>query len=175
MQRSSKLSIWLLLGCLAVLLLGFIVIERGHLGGSAPTNGGATNTGAWLSVRVFPDGQGWAVTVHALLHTTDDGQHWTKVTPWTSADLEFGGRLDELATFLDGQQAWLVLPGRTTYVKLGQNQQPELARSFRTIDGGRTWQKGTLPDTASTYQDTQSGAGFVGEIGRASCRERVYI
>lgn len=161
-RKRAKASVWLLVGGLLILLLGLVVLLRGR--GIAAAPGSAGQTGAWLSVRLFPDQQGWAVTVHGILHTTDDGQHWVEVTPWTSADYVFGGRMDELSSFLNGNEAWLVLPGRTIYVKVGQKQQPELARSFRTVDGGKTWQESTLPDTGSTYADTQSGAGFIGGI-----------
>jgi photosystem II stability/assembly factor-like uncharacterized protein len=101
------------------------------------------------------------VTYHGILHTSDDGQHWQDVTPWTSADYTFGGRTDELTSFTSGDRAWLVLPGRTSYVKVGQKQQPELARSFETSDGGQTWRSGTIPETDSTYTDAMSGAGFI--------------
>jgi photosystem II stability/assembly factor-like uncharacterized protein len=124
--------------------------------------GDGEKTGAWLAVRLFPDHHGWALTVRGVLHSRDDGQHWHDVTPWTANDYQFGGRTDVLSDFLNGNEAWLVLPGRTAYVKVGQDQKPEQARSFRTRDGGKTWKEGEIPDTASTYDDTQSGAGFVG-------------
>lgn len=164
-QGSSKIIVLVLTGCLVVLLLGFLVLGRARSIGSNLTGltvGG--KTGAWLAMRLFPNHHGWAMTVRGVWHTSDDGLHWHDVTPWTADDYQFGGRTDALSTFLDGNVAWMVLPGRTAYVNVGQNQKLEQARSFRTSDGGKTWQEGDIPDTASTYDDTQSGAGFVGGL-----------
>ncbi len=158
-RGSSKIGVLILIVCLAALL----VIGWSLLPGNTSIGGlaGGGKTGAWLSVRLFPDHHGWALTVRGVFHTEDDGQHWHNVTPWTADDYQFGGRVDALSSFVNGDAAWLILPARTTYVKFGQNQKPEQARSFRTTDAGKTWQKAEIPDTASTYRDTLSGPGFV--------------
>ncbi|MBA2288658.1 MAG: hypothetical protein H0W02_24545 [Ktedonobacteraceae bacterium] len=158
-QGSSKIGVLVLIVCLvALLVIGWSLLPKNTLLRGL-TGGG--KTGAWLSVRLFPDRHGWALTVLGVFHTEDAGQHWHNVTPWTAADFQFGGRVDALSTFVNGDDAWLVRPARSTYVKFGQNQKPEQARSFRTTDAGKTWQRAEIPDTASTYRDTMSGPGLV--------------
>ncbi|GHO49305.1 hypothetical protein KSX_74680 [Ktedonospora formicarum] len=121
---------------------------------------GNIRTGGWKSIRIFPDGKGWALTYHGLLHTNDRGKHWNSVTPW-QPDTQSGIFTSGVNTFVDGNVAWITKPGNTTYQQYGKTNEPQLAQVYRTNNGGRTWNNAEIPDTASSYSDIRSGPGTI--------------
>ncbi|WP_040445553.1 exo-alpha-sialidase [Ktedonobacter racemifer] len=129
------------------------------MGSILPDNSGGSKTGIWNNIRMFPDGGGWALTYRALLHTSDGGRHWHSATPWDSSI----GAIGVIPYFVNSHVAWFIVPGNTIYVQYGKSNESQLARSYRTTDGGATWQSGKIPGTVSTYSDAKSGAGAVGE------------
>jgi photosystem II stability/assembly factor-like uncharacterized protein len=171
---------WYMLNFFPLLVLLSLLLAACNTPFPLPTSSAPPNEKVdWYSVRIFPDHSGWALTSRGVLHTEDSGSHWTVVTPpaLTTQD----SSTISAAYFLNSQNAWIAKTGATQYIRQGNNQpelpkgagypspvagnikkqQPELAHVFHTADGGKTWQSSEIPDTASTYTDTMSGAGFV--------------
>src|SRR6266567_960374 len=83
-------------------------------------------------------GWGWTfeLTPAPVWHTTDGGRTWMDVSPPALPDnLSDSGNED--VYFLDGTHAWVAETGQS-----GPASSGAYIRSFRTSDGGRTWQEG---------------------------------
>jgi len=149
-SRFFSLLALLLLPCLLLAACG----KPDSAGGSVAASGTS-----WYTMHIFPDHGGWAITSRGILHTNDNGNTWHVVTP---PDLRTRKSFVGLPfSFWNSQVAWFVSQGETHYIQYGQKQVPDLARTFHSIDGGKSWQSGSIPDTASTYSDIRSGAGFL--------------
>ena len=110
-----------------------------------------------LNAVYFLDEQrGWAVGVEGtVLHTTDGGQHWQPQPVDTTA--EFTG-----VAFADADHGWAVTTTPTTYDDFRDMATDWDATMWHTRDGGQSWQRQTLPDTASVlhsveFVDAQNG------------------
>jgi len=89
--------------------------------------GSGSQAAAGLTM-VSPDVGWWGDNDGHLLRTTDAGMHWTDVTPAGIAGLN--------DYYVDEMDAWIV--GTTGTVKAGVIP----LVTFRTVDGGRSWQQG---------------------------------
>jgi photosystem II stability/assembly factor-like uncharacterized protein len=88
---------------------------------------------------------GWAwVDPSELWRTTDGGADWTDVTP-PSAALRTSPV--EAHYFLDETHAWIAASHGST------NSAEHYITTFRTTDGGKTWQEGAPVDGPSTTSD----------------------
>src|SRR5258708_518700 len=127
-NKQNRWAIISLLG-IAVLLVGgfWIVFPKS---GSLQGHGKARLN--WYTLQFFADQSGWAVTSQGVLHTQDAGQHWTVVSPPDFTDKTASAALT--SAFLDGRNAWVVIPSGTQYVRYGNNQLPENAHAFHTAD-----------------------------------------
>lgn len=154
-KSQNKWALLSLLGIAALLVGGFwLAYPRAdgvpHAGGTPGLN--------WYKVQMFADQSGWAVTSRGVMRTQDAGAHWTIVSPPDFTDT--AAFIALTPAFLDGRHAWVILPSGTQYIQYGKKP-PENAQVFHTADGGKTWQKSDLPDTASTYTDARSGPGLI--------------
>jgi photosystem II stability/assembly factor-like uncharacterized protein len=96
-----------------------------------------------------------------VLRTSDGGQTWTDVTPPEASDPV----MTALGFFLDDQTAWVI------YASAGRRP-PETAVTWRTLDGGTTWQASQNLDAMGvaeqffpsylTFTDDQHGWLMVG-------------
>jgi photosystem II stability/assembly factor-like uncharacterized protein len=136
-QRAGVGLLPLLLICTLLMCLGGC-----GLGGSS-----GKHIGMWQDIHMFDAQHGWASTYLAILITSDGGAHWHDVTPWPTRS---PGWHD--VTFLTPSIAWVVQPG--------SNDSNMSAQVFSTADGGKTWQHGDLPDSASLYQGNRSDVGI---------------
>ncbi len=99
---------------------------------------------------------GWAVGANGtIVHTTDGGQSWTQQVVDTTA--EFTG-----VAFADANHGWAVTTTPTAYDDFFEEYTDWDAAVWYTSDGGQSWQRQTLPDTASIlhnveFVDTQNG------------------
>jgi photosystem II stability/assembly factor-like uncharacterized protein len=88
----------------------------------------------------------------SVLRTEVGGTRWTDVTPG-----EARGIPSMVVFFLDLQHAWVVSPG-------GAGAPPRTITTFRTVDGGRTWLRGTplrIPPAYRGYAPLGEGMQFV--------------
>ena len=116
-----------------------------------------------FSIRMFPDGQGWAAnwSQTALYHTTDGGLSWEDVSP---ADAISGSSGAFYSFFLDGSQAWLSLPLF------------ESSSLLRTADGGANWTAIPLDFPAGNPQFLDNQNGFLlSRLGAGAGSEYVAI
>src|SRR5207249_6345565 len=135
-------------------------------------------------------------------HTEDSGAHWLDQTSGTNAvlyavyfsDTDHGGAVGALGTILLTQYGGLTWSAQETQSaatffdvffadQLNGWAVGNAGAMFQTIDGGKRWIDRTLAcvRTCSRLTDlikvrfTGPKAGWVVEIGRASCRERVCM
>ena len=157
-RNSQRVAAALLLVILAATAVGVSLVAHRAL----------TSVPAGPATTVAPDKMvsptiGWASGPgHAVLRTTDGGAHWTEMHPIPSPGFETS------FYFLDATHAWITdTPGSEASGWCcggpGNLLAPSTAyqlRTFRTADGGRTWQQGT-PVSAQTLP------GFYGGLGPA--------
>jgi photosystem II stability/assembly factor-like uncharacterized protein len=145
-QRSMKetpLGFQLGLNIIAVVLL--IVLAVTAVGVFLAMHRPIVTVGPGSGPVIFPTKMitpttGWAlVGTSELWRTTDGGASWTDVSPPHLADRVVDA---DANYFLDEKRAWITESGG------GRPGDPALYWvTFRTVDGGRTWQQGTpLPD-----------------------------
>jgi len=132
---SQQVAAALLLLVLAATAIGVFLVARGAL----------TSVPAGPPSTIVPDKMvsptiGWAGGPrHAVLRTTDGGIHWTEMHPIRSPGFEVSWY------FLDTNHAWItdtpgsVAGGWTPGLPATAYQ----LRTYRTTNGGRTWQQGT--------------------------------
>lgn len=117
----------------------------------------ATDTTALLNAVAFVDAAtGWAVGAEGvILHTADGGQTWTRQP--VDTDAEFRG-----VAFADASHGWAVTTLPTTYDDFFEEYTDWDAAVWHTADGGQSWERQALPDTASilhgvAFADAQTG------------------
>ena len=107
---------------------------------------------------VAPD-TGWALTDKALTLTEDGGGHWRDVTPQGIAIDQIRGVL-----FLNGSTGWI---GAVTPAA-GDGSAATMA-VLRTLDGGRTWERATVPGPVNEIAPSRVEHPF-GPLGTSSFR-----
>lgn len=97
-----------------------------------------------LAIRMLDPVNGWALTAHAVLRTSDGGQHWRAVTPPANAI-----NAASTADFLNYNLAWIASPpffsnpqGTTRNVTI-----------LYTRDGGAHWQTSIIHDQQAVGAD----------------------
>ena len=83
-----------------------------------------------VPIRMLSPTTGWAV---GPLRTTDGGAHWSKVCPPSTPNRSAGSQ----DFILDGTRAWEAQSGGSS------TSHADHVITFRTTDGGRTWQPGS--------------------------------
>lgn len=96
--------------------------------GQASGAAGCAGQGGLLSIRMLDSFHGWALNEHAILKTSDGGEHWSCVTPPNTTVGRSAGE------FLDARHAWVAL----------QPQSDNTITILRTTDGGQSWQSSTI-------------------------------
>lgn len=120
------------------------------------TDGGVTwapldvNTAELLNAVAFVNTQtGWAVGADGtILHTADGGQSWNRQVVDTTA--EFTG-----LAFVDADHGWAVTTTPTTFDDFFEEYTDWDAAIWHTSDGGQSWQRQILPDTARILHDVE--------------------
>jgi photosystem II stability/assembly factor-like uncharacterized protein len=139
---------------LAVVLVAALVYSRSSLGPSGSASPGISSApaGPFAFVSMMNATSGWVDTDQNghPSHTTDGGAHWTDVSP---PEVFVGGTSS--AYFLNADRAWVM--------DASWGSSPVQLVSQRTIDGGRTWQKGarfTFDVGAASTPDADSQGGL---------------
>lgn len=105
-----------------------------------PISLGSSRTGT--TMHMFTPLRGWAVgpfekgltgAHDALLVTADGGSHWRNVTP-----PGFSSEFNRLSYFFDPSHGWVVI----TPAQFNGPPTTATITVFRTVDGGRSWQRG---------------------------------
>lgn len=118
------------------------------------------STAPLTGIRMLDNQNGWALTAHAILKTTDGGVQWKNVTP-ANAGLNAFARGD----FFNMQYAWIAIPPA--------QMQGNSTGVLRTTNGGRNWQHITITDPLSATVDvphflnTQQGWLEISGLGAA--------
>jgi len=100
---------------------------------------------AVLSLRMIDATNGWALTVNAVLRTTDGGSHWTNVTPPHTSFSK-----GSVAEFFTASLAWVAT----------QQADAAAVHILRTTDGGQSWQQAVVQTPfvkQMTFIDAQHG------------------
>ena len=92
-------------------------------------------------LRMLDSSNGWALSSHSILQTTDGGLHWNDVTP-ANAGLNPFAR----GQFMNMQYAWIAIG------PANQQEGPGIT-VLRTADGGRSWQRSLINDPRVSLVD----------------------
>lgn len=138
-RNSQKVAAALLLVVLAVAAVAGFLAVRQILTRSVPAGSGSTIA----PEKMVSPTIGWASGPgHAVLRTTDGGVHWTEMHPIPSPGFEAS------SFFLDATHAWI-----TDTKAAGAGDSAYQFRTFRTADGGQTWQQGIAVEAQSQISD----------------------
>jgi photosystem II stability/assembly factor-like uncharacterized protein len=159
-RRLNAFAAVLLTGVLVsslVLILALISRSRvasPHALSTAPVKNGILLTNGF-ALQMFTEQTGWVMDNYQspgyIFHTIDGGKHWQNITP---PGYNFDGKSYDLAELyaLDENTAWLPLFASRQGQKVGL---------LGTTDGGKTWQRLSLPGNASTgvmtFSDQDNG------------------
>ena len=95
----------------------------------------------WISYRATSDG--FSSESYTIWRTTDGGNTWDQSAPMDLSDIDAEGVYPATFSFLSRQVGWF----RAVVGPYGMNQAP--LTLYRTMDGGRTWQRIADPYTQS--------------------------
>ena len=141
-QRMSIIAAMLFVTLLVGSLI--VVLARARQNNSN-SSGIARQFEALSSIHMLDAQTGWAITERGhVIRTTDGGVHWQNVTPQYPST---AGQQKVVAEFFTFAIAWIAVShtaadGTTTVLV------------FRTVDGGQTWQKTTIPQISPIFQIT---------------------
>jgi photosystem II stability/assembly factor-like uncharacterized protein len=104
---------------------------------------------AIITLHMFNELNGWAVTDVAIARTNDGGLTWYNVSPpdMTETGYSVG------TFFLDNDHAWVQKPDPEQY--------PNSGTLYRTTDGGRTWENFVVPYSGGDLSFVDSENGWV--------------
>ncbi len=143
-------------GLTTVILLASLVLAACASNGTPDAQGAVVNTSSTASttttthaaqsnvaltaIRMLDRTRGWALTEHAVLKTTDGGQHWHDVSPAKNALTPASA-----ADFMDASYAWIAVSAFEA--------QHGIIKLLYTTDGAAHWQSSTINDPQATGTD----------------------
>ena len=101
-----------------------------------------------VSIRMFDEENGWAVSQERILRTADGGATWHDVSP--KAGASFGYAVS--AYFLDTLHAWVLVPNSDDMLH---------GILYRSGDGGLTWSESPVPFGGGSMQFLDAKQGWM--------------
>ena len=147
------LSLFLLAGCRAATPGAAVSTSPSILPGKTVTplpTSVAGQQADFTALHMIDAQTGWALVSGRVLHTTDGGLQWRKVTPQAATADAASVRVDS-ADFLTASLAWVVLSSTGA----------SMANIEETTDGGQTWQVNTLQVGMGAIQFINPQDGWV--------------